>query len=219
MEDFSTWREDVRWDRPLNSAVVCLMLRICACVVPYLGSDVQWKIEADLEIPIQSLADQCHQAAVELSDQIPISKAGLLQVQQLLLTSYWYSGEGNFSDCWHALGTAIRAAQEIGLFILPGICLRPFSMLTIAATLIGLNTESKSDGLGELDRDLRRRTWCILDIWDWYCCRLFVTTAISDPFTGRFLLYSLVRSISTATTVILSRQTSAWKLLHLQYTR
>ncbi len=116
MKGFSIWQEDVRWDRPLDPAVVCLMLRICACVVPYLRSDVQWKIEADLKMPVQSLSDRCHQAAVELSGKIPIGEAGLLQVQQLLLTSYWHSAEGNFFGCWHALGAAIREAQEIGLF-------------------------------------------------------------------------------------------------------
>jgi hypothetical protein len=38
----------------------------------------------------------------------------LLQVQQLLLTTCWHMSEALFVDCWHALGAAIREAQEIG---------------------------------------------------------------------------------------------------------
>ncbi|KAJ6787975.1 hypothetical protein PWT90_09995 [Aphanocladium album] len=150
MENFSTWREDVCWNRPPNPAVVCLMLRVCACVLPYLCSDVRCKIEADLEMSVQSLTDQCHQAAVELSGKLSVGETGLLQVQQLFLTSYWHSSQGNFHDCWRALGAAIREAEELGL-----------------------NTESKAAARSELDRDMRRRTWCILDVWDWQISTLF----------------------------------------------
>ncbi|KAJ3496846.1 hypothetical protein NLG97_g2352 [Lecanicillium saksenae] len=150
MEDFSIYTEHVRWGRPLNSAVVCLMLRVCACVLPCLPSDLRCNIEDDLQMPVQSLADQCHRAAVDLSEKIPVGETGLLQVQQLLLTSYWHSFQGDFHECWRALGAAIREAGEIGL-----------------------NTESQAGGLSELDSDLRRRIWCILDIWDWHISTLF----------------------------------------------
>lgn len=91
-------------------------------------------------------------------------------------------------------------------------------MLTIAAVFIGLNKESKAAGLGELDQDIRRRTWCILETWDWYFSRLVATTASSDTFTGRFLRYSLVRCSLTGTVVMLSPQMSTEKRPHHPYT-
>lgn len=115
MEVYSIWLEDARLDRPLDPTVVCLMLRVCACAIRCLRSEVQRSIEADLNIPIQDLADRCSQAAIELSGKIPIGRGGLLQVQQLLLTSYWHGSEGQFFGCWHALSSAIREAQEIGI--------------------------------------------------------------------------------------------------------
>ena len=38
-----------------------------------------------------------------------------MHVQQLFLTASWYKSESKFVESWHALGAAIREAQEIGL--------------------------------------------------------------------------------------------------------
>lgn len=117
MKVYTTWRRGLRQTSPvLNPAFVGLMLRICTCAVPCLTSDIKEKIEADLDVPIQELVDRCNQAAIELGAKIPIGEGGLFQVQQLLLTSYWHDSQGNFFDCWHALGAAIREAQAIGLY-------------------------------------------------------------------------------------------------------
>lgn len=114
MEVYSIWRENLRLDQPLDPIVTCLILRVCACAAQYLYPSVQEKMGGDLSKPVQRLTDLCHQAAIELSGKIPAGKGGLLQVQQLILTSYWHKSEARFVDCWHALGAAIREAQEIG---------------------------------------------------------------------------------------------------------
>lgn len=115
MEAYRIWRDELRLGRPLNPAMVALMLRVCVCVIPFLRPDVRRKIEAELKISIQSLANRCNEAAIELSGKIPTGQGGLLHVQQLLLTSYWHSSERRFFDCWHALGAAVGEAQAIGL--------------------------------------------------------------------------------------------------------
>jgi hypothetical protein len=78
--------------------------------------------------------------------------------------------EAHFVDCWHALATAIREAQEIGLQPLClsfAHCPPVVDMLSIDAEIVGLNRESSADDLGDFDREMRRRVWCILDSWDW----------------------------------------------------
>lgn len=49
-------------------------------------------------------------------------------------------------------------------------------MLILALVLLGLNKESSADRLTEFDRDIQRRTWCILEVWDWYYCHLSITS-------------------------------------------
>lgn len=41
------------------------------------------------------------------------------------------------------------------------------NILTNDAMFIGIHRESTVDGLSELDLELQRRTWCILECWDW----------------------------------------------------
>jgi hypothetical protein len=170
MEVYCIWREDVRLDNPPDPVVTCLLLRVCACAAQYLHPDSQERIQAELSIPARRLTDVCNQAAVELSGKIPAGEGGLLQVQQLFLTAYWNICEARYVDCWHALGAAIREAQEIGSHpSCPSSAHLPpvVDMLTINAAIVGLNRESTADDLGDFDREMGRRVWCILDSWDW----------------------------------------------------
>ena len=169
MEVYFTWREDIRLDKPLDPTLTCFILRVCACAAQCLPANVQGKIEIELNISVQRLINPLNQAAIELSGKIPAGKGVLLQVQQLLLTSYWYKSEANFVDCWHTRSAGIRKAQEIGSYTFcPSLAYYlPTDMLTIGAIFVGLNREFTADGLNDFDREMRRRVWCILDTWDW----------------------------------------------------
>lgn len=62
----------------------------------------------------------------------------------MLHTIYWYKVEARFIEAWHLIGAAVCEAQELGL-----------------------PRECASMGLSGPERDMRRRIWCILSIWDW----------------------------------------------------
>lgn len=93
---------------------------------------------------MQSLAENYHHAAKQLSNTIAPGKGGLAQIQQLFLTVSWLKAESLFVESWHALSAAIHEAQEQGL-----------------------HRNSLKRGLSEFDLEMRRRMWLILYTWDW----------------------------------------------------
>src|SRR5690606_5792383 len=108
-----------------------------------LNPGVQHRLERELGNDAVSLATTLHTTAEKLSKTIPSGKGGLAHVQQLFLTAFWYKSAEKWTEAWHALGTAIHAAYEIGL-----------------------HQDSLSDGMSEFDREMRRRLWGILYMWD-----------------------------------------------------
>ncbi|KAK3397466.1 fungal-specific transcription factor domain-containing protein [Sordaria brevicollis] len=135
------------WATPVNKRtpeLTSLILRVCACSALYiLNPGVQQRLERELGTDAVSLATTLHTTAEKLSKTIPSGKGGLAHVQQLFLTAFWYKSAEKWTEAWHALGTAIHAAYEIGL-----------------------HQDSLSDGMSEFDREMRRRLWGILYMWD-----------------------------------------------------
>jgi hypothetical protein len=92
-----------------------LILRVCACSLHFIMEDsVRVRLEAELETDVLTFADRLHDAAEKLSTTIPPGKGGLVHVQQLFLTAYWFKSAEKWTEAWHALSKAIRAANEIG---------------------------------------------------------------------------------------------------------
>ncbi|KAK3497256.1 uncharacterized protein B0T23DRAFT_311145 [Neurospora hispaniola] len=139
------------WATPANkrtTELTSLILRVCACSALYiLDAGVMDRLERELGTDALTLATTLHTTAEKLSKTVPSGKGGLAHVQQLFLTAFWYKSAEKWTEAWHALGTAIHAAYEIGL-----------------------HQDSLSDGMSEFDREMRRRVWGILYIWDFSLC-------------------------------------------------
>lgn len=82
----------------------------------YLEDSLRQRLELELGEKAQSMTDRFHAAAKKLSSSIPCGSGGVVQVQQLFLEASWRKSEANVVESWHALGEAIRAAQEIGRY-------------------------------------------------------------------------------------------------------
>ncbi|KAL4816379.1 fungal-specific transcription factor domain-containing protein [Aspergillus spinulosporus] len=154
MQDYADWWSVKASGLPPNPVSTCLVLRVCACAVPYLDDSLRQRLESELGTGAEQLSMHYHNAAKQLSSTIRPGKGGLMQVQQLFLTAQWFKTEALFVESWHALGTAIHEAQELGM-----------------------HKSSSNRGFSGFDREMRRRIWCILYAWDWQMSLL-----LSRPF-------------------------------------
>ncbi|OAA73606.1 Fungal specific transcription factor [Cordyceps fumosorosea ARSEF 2679] len=111
----------------------------------------------ELGEPVYRLSNRYHNAARELHSVIPISSNHILNVQHLLHSSYWYKSEARFVESWHALSTAIREAQALGM-----------------------HQDQLAGSISEFDFEMRRRLWCVLDTWDWQISALLSRPKLID---------------------------------------
>jgi hypothetical protein len=114
MQDYADWWSVKAGGLPLSPVFTCLVLRVCACAVPYLDDSLRQRLESELGTGVEQLSMHYHNAAKQLSNTVGPGKGGLMQVQQLFLTAQWFKTEAMFVESWHALGTAIHEAQELG---------------------------------------------------------------------------------------------------------
>ncbi|KAK0618186.1 hypothetical protein B0T17DRAFT_459113, partial [Bombardia bombarda] len=135
------------WATPPNRVtpeLTSLILRVCACSALFIiDGDVKERLESELRADAWTFANRMHVAAEKLNSSIPPGKGGMIQVQQLFLSAFWFKSAEKWTEAWHALGAAIRAANEIGL-----------------------HQDALSEGMSEFDREMRRRLWSILYTWD-----------------------------------------------------
>lgn len=140
------WWEDRVEGRQLSPELTCLLLQVCASSTQFLEEDLRKKLETELGDKTQSLTERFHDAADALSASIPPGEVQdpIVMVQQLFLGAVWYKYEAKMIEAWHALGSAIRAAQESSM-----------------------HKDADSESVSEFDREMRRRLWCI--IWNADC--------------------------------------------------
>ncbi|KAK4155555.1 hypothetical protein C8A00DRAFT_31599 [Chaetomidium leptoderma] len=135
------------WATPrdkVSPELTSLILRVCACSLHFIIEDnVKVRLETELATDVLTFADRMHAAAEKLGASIPPGKGGLVHVQQLFLTAFWFKSAERWTEAWHALSKAILAANEIGL-----------------------HQDALSEGVSEFDREMRRRMWVILYLWD-----------------------------------------------------
>lgn len=143
--------------QPLGLQWTCLLLMVCACSTQYADADLKRKLETELGEPLHRLSNKYHNAARELNSVIPISSNHILNVQHLLHSSYWYKAEARFVESWHALSTAIREAQALGM-----------------------HQDQLAGSISEFDFEMRRRLWCVLDTWDWQISALLSRPKLID---------------------------------------
>jgi hypothetical protein len=106
------------WATPRNKVtpeLTSLILRVCACSLHFIIDDnVRVRLETDLDTDVLTFADRMHAAAQKLGASIPLGKGGLVHVQQLFLTAFWFKSAEKWAEAWNALSRAIPAANEIG---------------------------------------------------------------------------------------------------------
>ncbi|KAJ0416074.1 fungal-specific transcription factor domain-containing protein [Aspergillus carlsbadensis] len=154
MQDYSIWWSERTNGLPPTAEFTCLLIRVCACSVPYIEEGLRQKLESELGESLDHLSVRYHNTAKQLSSTIGPGRGGMAQAQQLFLTAQWYKTEALFVESWHALSVAIHEAQEQGM-----------------------HRKSSSGKFSDFDREMRRRLWCILYAWDWQMSLL-----LSRPF-------------------------------------
>jgi hypothetical protein len=71
-------------------------------------------IEFELACTSQTLTERFGDAAEQLSSSFPASRTSLERVQEQFLKGAWLKSESKIVESWHALGSTIREAQELG---------------------------------------------------------------------------------------------------------
>ena len=162
MADYQAWWEVRPQRNGLGLQWTCLLLMVCACTIQQVKEQRREEIEASLGATADKLSDRFHNAARELGSVIPLGRYHLNNVLWRLHSCYWFKAEAKFLEAWHVLGEAIREGQELG---------KPVRSRTFESPMLsvdpGLHRELFSPNTPEMQREIRRRTWCVLDTWDW----------------------------------------------------
>jgi hypothetical protein len=100
--------------RGLSPEFTCLLVRVLAYATQYPSASLQTMLEFELACSSQALTERLGEAAEQLSCKFQTSTPNLERVQELFLRAAWLKSESRIVESWHAIGTAIRAAQELG---------------------------------------------------------------------------------------------------------
>lgn len=119
-------------------------------------------IEFELACTSQALTERFGDAAEQLSLNFPASKTSLERVQEQFLKGAWLKSESRIVESWHALGSTIREAQELGENLSFAL-----NFLNANSFVIGIDKENSTEALSEFEIEIRRRLWTLLYIWDW----------------------------------------------------
>ncbi|KAF2642460.1 hypothetical protein P280DRAFT_447861 [Massarina eburnea CBS 473.64] len=143
-EKYVQWWSDRANGNCLSSEFTCLLLRILSYSVQYLTPSLRKMVEFELACNSQVLTERFSTAAEQLSKSFPPSNTSIERVQEQFLKGAWLKSESRIVESWHALGNTIRQAQELGI-----------------------DKETRCEGLSEFDIEIRRRLWVLLFVWDW----------------------------------------------------
>lgn len=137
-------------DRPLpvgDIEFAVLILRICSYSVQFLPSPSH-PIDGIYGIPLSDICNTCSDIGNSLAKACLALdwKGSLVRVQHILFAALKFSCEGRQDRFWEELGCASRAAQKAGMHVGGSIV--------------------KDDGTHELEKEIRRRTFCSLYVLD-----------------------------------------------------
>ena len=161
-----------RWwnvDRSLSVTAfefAVLFLRICSYALQFLPSPV-YAIDSIRGVTLDEIRKSCDGVSDALA---PICarldrRGSLFRVQHLAFAGLRSLCQGRADMYWEALSNAIRVAQRIGLHV----------------------DITSSRSMDELEKEMRRRTFCILYIWDRYVlCTEPILSRKSYPFLTNF---------------------------------
>ena len=123
-----------------------LILRVCAYSAQFLPSRA-YTADTICGTSLSSIREHCHKLATGLSNLCgSAGSRSLVSVQHLYFAACYSKNEGRMKEAWFMLGNAIRLAQDLGLHLEPSRLSQP--------------------QLDDLEKDMRRRTFWNLYIWD-----------------------------------------------------
>lgn len=168
LENYTRWWNDRTARRPLSPEFTCLLIRALSNGVQYLGPAMKENLEFELAESASNLHETFHQSAEALSSTFTPGEKGITQVQQLFLVVTYLKGEGRFIDSWHAMAACVREAQEQGLHL-----------------------DDRSMKITEYEREMRRRMWTIIYVWDWLMSKWLGRPLLADHDSCTFQLPTL----------------------------
>lgn len=137
------WWADRASGKRLSPEFTCLLLRVLAYTVQYLTAKMRKMIEFELACDSQRLCERFANSAEQLSLTFSKANSCLERVQEQFLKGAWLKSESQIVESWHALGSTIREAQELGI-----------------------DKSTEVEGLTQFDIEIRKRIWTLLYIWD-----------------------------------------------------
>lgn len=125
-----------------------LILRVCCYASQFLPSP-SYIIDSIKGVPLVDIRRSCEEVINAL---LPIcrrldSRGSLIRVQHIAFAGLGCIGVGRMHAFWEHVSCATRVAQQIGLH---------------------LETNVWPDNMDEVEKEMRRRTFCNLYIWDTY---------------------------------------------------
>lgn len=127
-----------------------LVLRICCYASQFLPSP-SYTIDSVKGVPLTEIRKSCEEVIQVLG---PICtrldpRGSLVRVQHIAYGGLSAGSVGHMNSFWESVSCASRVAQHIGLH---------------------LDTVISTSSVDEMDKEMRRRTYCNLYIWDRYVC-------------------------------------------------
>ncbi|KAK1525608.1 uncharacterized protein CCOS01_08026 [Colletotrichum costaricense] len=168
---------------------------MCALGTQFVWPSADQKLESELGESVDHLGMRMHEAAQRLSTFIPPGEGGLPLIQRLFLAGGWLKNRVEVTRSWHLICSAVREAQEIGLHI-----------------------DSAAQEISTCEREVRRRMWYILNIWDTTFSGSFGRPRIIQEFgqvpppNPRFELADSVSEETSAAAIII-REYRLWAFL------
>lgn len=143
---------------PLNAATeidfAIMLLQVCAYSAQFLPSST-YTADTICGVPIRIIREYCHNQASDLARRYD-ALGGMRSFMSVLYFSYkaqYEMNEGCIRDAWYHLGSAIRVAQDLGMY---------------SESLLSGDSMPGTPPLNDLDIEMRRRVFWNLYIWDRY---------------------------------------------------
>ena len=142
-----------RWWNAMSPRCICdieygiLLLRMCAYSAQFLPSR-GYTADTICGASISSVREQCHRLAICLT-RICESGGGMrsfIGVQSLCLGLVFLKNEGRIKEAWYLMGNLVTIAYHLGLHL--------------------EGTSPQWSSLNELEKEMRRRVFWNLYIWD-----------------------------------------------------
>ncbi|KAH8199350.1 hypothetical protein TruAng_006482 [Truncatella angustata] len=146
LAQYKQWWTKEQLEYVVDIDFVILVLRICSYASQFLPSP-NYTADRIRGIPLSDIRSTCDGIAYELVaiSNLLDGSGSLLRVQYYAFLGLGFQSEGKTKSFWQALSCAIRIAQSAGMH---------------------KESPVKTHRMDELEKEMRRRTFCNLYVWD-----------------------------------------------------